>query len=444
MNATKKFIESWKPTTSYPEAKLTPKQVQEWNKTRAKFLWECPGFSHILYQMMAPTNHSDDRIIFTDVIPSIAATDGQYMLASPKGFLDELTLPQRVFVMGHEVLHGIFNHMGIAMHAQARNKVSYSDGTSLPYVDDIMQVAADLVINDILVESEIGEKPPKIYHMPKLIPHTMSVIDAYRILYKQSEQRGGGKPGEGVPGVSGQGFDQHLKPGTVDNKPAQTAQAERNDQEWKTAVQAAMASAAAQGKLPGALKHLFAELLQPQISWQEHIVAFFARKVGSGSWNFRRPDRRWISREEDPIYIPSRSGHSAECVVVGVDTSGSINSRTLDLFMGEMSGILEEIRPKRLVIMWCDAKVHRVDEAEDATDLMIIRAKGAPGRGGTSFVPVFKEIAKMGLTPDALVYLTDGMGKFPDQAPAYPVLWGNINKGKAYPFGTVVDIPKVA
>jgi predicted metal-dependent peptidase len=145
----------------------------------------------------------------------------------------------------------------------------------------------------------------------------------------------------------------------------------------------------------------------------------------------------------EPLYAPSRSGHGAGTIVVGVDTSGSIGSDEVDMFMAEMSGILDDVRPKRIVIMWCDAKVHRVDEVEDAGDLNVVRAKGAPGGGGTAFEPVFDEIDKMGLTPDALVYLTDGQGSFPQTAPTYPTIWGSIYPQSNYPFGDVVNIPKV-
>ena len=106
--------------------------------------------------------------------------------------------------------------------------------------------------------------------------------------------------------------------------------------------------------------------------------------------------------------------------------------------------LLDEVRPKRLIIIWCDAKVHRVDELEDASDLAGIKKKGAPGGGGTSFIPVFDEIADMGVTPDALLYLTDGHGPFPQHAPSYHVIWGSIDKKpEGYPFGDVVMIPKV-
>jgi predicted metal-dependent peptidase len=116
------------------------------------------------------------------------------------------------------------------------------------------------------------------------------------------------------------------------------------------------------------------------------------------------------------------------------------------MFFAEMAGILEDVKPKRMVVMWCDASVQRVDEVEEAADLNSLRKKGAPGGGGTLFTPVFDEIKKMGLdNVDALVYLTDGYGSFPKAAPEYAVIWGNISGDSVkYPFGDVVDIPMQA
>ena len=46
------------------------------------------------------------------------------------------------------------------------------------------------------------------------------------------------------------------------------------------------------------------------------------------------------------------------------------------------------------------------------------------GFGGTSFVPVFDWIrenkVKKGIDVSALIYLTDGMGTYPDETPDYP------------------------
>jgi predicted metal-dependent peptidase len=129
---------------------------------------------------------------------------------------------------------------------------------------------------------------------------------------------------------------------------------------------------------------------------------------------------------------------------VGADTSGSIGKKELDMFFAEVAGILEEVKPKRLFIMWCDAAVHDVDECEDASDLMRIRRKGVRGGGGTSFIPVFEEIAKRQLEPDALIYLTDLAGSFPNKPPKYDCIWGTIIPGSKAPFGDTVEVPKQA
>jgi predicted metal-dependent peptidase len=53
-------------------------------------------------------------------------------------------------------------------------------------------------------------------------------------------------------------------------------------------------------------------------------------------------------------------------------------------------------------------------------------------------------VHKLGFKPDALVYLTDGYGTFPNKEPEYSVLWGDISGGQVkYPFGEVVTIPQV-
>lgn len=147
-----------------------------------------------------------------------------------------------------------------------------------------------------------------------------------------------------------------------------------------------------------------------------------------------------MSATYSTVWVPKRSGHGCGDVVVAVDTSGSIGDKELNLFFGCMSGILADAKPKRLVVIWCDAKVHRVDEVEDAADLDALRHKGAPGNGGTDFRPPFIEVEKMGLTPDAFVYLTDMYGPFPAEAPSYPVIWAKLTDSEA-PFGEQIRLP---
>lgn len=412
--------------SKFTRVDLTPAQVRLWSDTRAALLWKCPAFTHVFYSMM-DTVGSEHVALFTPDVP-IAATDGDAVLLNPEEFF-KYNLNKRVFIVAHEILHAIFDHCALTRRLASNGKVVYPDGSSLPFDAMLMNVAEDYVINDMLIKSNVGEYDAKWLHDPKIATGEDSAIDAYRKVYRQGNGGGGG-------GQSG--FDEHLAPGSSSGKDPH--EAKRDEQKWKIAVEAGLAAARAQGKLPAGMELFFDKMLNPEVPWADKIAAFFARKVGSGSYDWRRADRRLVMRD---IYAPGRSGHGAGTVAVAIDTSGSIicDPTLLDRFMGELAGILEDVRPKRLMVLWIDAAVHAVDEVEEAGDIRHLKPKGG---GGTDFRPAFDWLGKENITPDALVYLTDGFGSFPQGAPEYPVLWGNITKNlpaNHYPFGEVVEVP---
>ena len=164
------------------------------------------------------------------------------------------------------------------------------------------------------------------------------------------------------------------------------------------------------------------------------------RKLGTGAYDWQKPDDEFIVRD---IFVPARSGFGAGTVIVGVDTSGSIGPREVDMFLSEVSGILSDVRPRELIVIWCDARINRVDDCHDAADLNNIRAKGAPGGGGTDFRPVFDWVAENDKKPDAVVYLTDGHGTLPDTKPQYETIWASVDR-KDFPWGDTVMVPKQA
>jgi predicted metal-dependent peptidase len=133
-------------------------------------------------------------------------------------------------------------------------------------------------------------------------------------------------------------------------------------------------------------------------------------------------------------------------VAIGYDTSGSCaNEATQRRFFTEMSAIVSDLNPDRLIVIWCDAKVQRVDDLEEPADLEALRAEineagGAPGGGGTNLVRIFEHIEEEGIEPDMLVVLTDMETPFPKAEPVYPTIWASIKTGKRAPFGELVEV----
>lgn len=409
--------------SKYTPVPLDANHDRLWRETRVALQWVCPAFTHVFYSLMDAGNGT--IAIFTREVP-IAATDGSSILLNPDTFF-KYTLMERVFICLHEIGHAIFDHCGQGHKFSKTGKVPLKSGKSIPYDGKLMNVATDLIINDMLIQSKCGKFNDKWLHDTKIATHKDSAIDAYAKIYR-----------EGKGGGGGEGFDEHLAPGEGQGKDPHDAP--RDEQEWKTTIAAGAAAAKAQGKLPAEMELFIDKLLNPEVDWTDKVQAFFARKVGGGSSNWRRADRRLVVRD---IYAPSRSGFGAGTVGVSIDTSGSIvaDKRLLDRFFSEMAGILEDLRPQRLLVLWIDAKVHAVDEIEEVSDLRTLKPKGG---GGTDFRPAFEWIEKNDIELDAMVYLTDGDGCFPKHAPPYPVLWGNITpryETGHYPFGDVVAVP---
>lgn len=428
---------------------LDPSQDKLWEETRTALLYRVPYWSHLLYTML---HHRGGKLvaIFTPEVP-IAATDGRNMLLNPTTFFDTKTysLANRVFACAHEVAHAMFGHCELLYLWRKRGFIAYPDGVKLQFNEELAQHSMDYFINAMLVESNTGTIHKNWLYDKAYVDSTVwGVVDIYRDRFKPS---GKPDPDTGVtPGGIGskpqpdQGvFDTLLKPGEADGKEPGQAAGERDDQAWKTAVAGAIAAAKAQGKLPENIKRMFEELVEPKVDWTDRIEALFARKIGTADTTWRSPDRRWIARPGDPIYFPSRTGYGAGTIVVGVDDSGSIGDEELTTFFSEMVGLLEQLQPQKIVVIWCASTVQRIDYVEDMDDLMALYRGGAPGTGGTDFRPVFDAIDDLDV-PDiaALVYLTDGWGTFPDGPPNYPVIWGSIDaKEGHYPFGEYVELP---
>lgn len=457
---------------------LKADEARKWDETMAACNWIGPGFIHVMYSMLVPRGRTM-AALFTEDMPWVAATDGYQLIFKPSRFF-QFPLMKRVFIVFHEIMHGIWDHCGAGYRARLRGTVTWNDIT-VPYIDEVANIIQDLIINDTLVESKMGEFDPDWLRDQTIATYQDSWVEVYVRLYKECEKqakrggkgRGGGSGGleeatkevakgkfapdprddgqgggtDGDPACPRQGqFDMHLSPGQGGKDGEELDQSdvvpERSEIEWQQAVAAGMAVAKAQGKLPSALQLVFGEVLQPAVSWKEHIRALLARRVGSGGYSWQKLDRRLIVRG---IGAPGRTGHGARLIIVGADNSGSIYSdpTLLGKWLGEVGGMMEELNPEEIILIWCDAEVHEVDEIDSPADIALVHKRGSTGGGGTSFVPVFEWIAEKGLKPDALVYLTDMMGTFPDEEPAYPVIWGSISDPERYkaPFGDLVFIP---
>lgn len=214
-------------------------------------------------------------------------------------------------------------------------------------------------------------------------------------------------------------------------QPGDPADAEANAAEWKVATIQAANAAKAQGKLPASMQVAVDAALGNKVNWRERLRRFVSvHSKNDYSWN--RPQRRMLPYG---YYLPSLHSESMGLLVPMIDTSGSVDDYTLNVFGSEIRAIKSAVRPIKLINIYCDARVNKVDEFGEHDQLTFRMV----GRGGTDFRPPFRYIEEHDLKPACAIYLTDGEGPFPATPPPYPVMWVMTGDVIA-PFGETVRI----
>lgn len=230
----------------------------------------------------------------------------------------------------------------------------------------------------------------------------------------------------------GHQFDEHMMP---DDETGPTKV------EYKRILASAKANAKAMGNMPAGLERVVDSLIEGVVEWNDKLRFQVSTKTGRDASNWNRPHRRlWY---QTGIYFPSRVSFDAGIIAIGYDSSGSIDMETEGAyFFGETGKVIEDANPEAVIIIPCDAKVYedRVEWMDSVEDVANYQARGTPGGGGTSFVPVFEYLEEEGIEPDCLIYLTDMMGMFPKVAPDYPVIWVSTAGIEVAPFGEVINV----
>ena len=339
--------------------------------------------------------------VWDETIPT-AATNGKRVAFNPS-FVDMLSDDELKFLVAHECFHPMLEH-NFRRHGRDPKK---------------WNVAADYVINKLLTDEKIGRMPAV-----GLLDHGIYTAGGgtsdgiYNILPDMPDDGSG-------PGDAGNSLDD------CEDGEGGAAEQAQQQAEWKVKVAQAAQAAKMMGKLSANLQRLVDEVLQPKVDWRDVLHRFLV-KARTDQRSFARFNRRFLSQG---MYLPSVSGEAMGELVFAVDCSGSIDQHTINQFAAEITKVKDDLLPELIHVIYFDSEVSHVETYAPSDDLNI----RPHGGGGTDFAPVFEKIDDLGITPVAIVFLTDlccdSFGNQPDA----PVLWVTTDPGTA-PFGEIVEM----
>jgi predicted metal-dependent peptidase len=331
---------------------------------------------------------------------STAATDGRKLYYNSE-FLKKMPAKQLEFLIGHEVLHCVYDHMG-------------RRGERDP---QLWNIADDYCVNQDLLDQRIGERIPVGLYEPKY--RGWSAEEVYDDLYKNADKididdlvdklldehlDGDGEDGEGKDG-------DEKKDGKGRPKLSEEERKQIRD-EIKEAVMSAAQTVGA-GNLPSGVKRLIKDLTAPQLNWRELLQQQIVSTI--------RNDYTWsrVSRKGWDIdaVLPGNDVEKEIDICVAIDASGSMSDAMLKDILSEVKGIMESYNSFKLHLWSFDTEVYNatVFTQENLDEIMEWEVGGG---GGTIFEANWEYMKEQDISPKKFVMFTDG----------YPGMgWGDEN-----------------
>ena len=397
-------------------------------RARVAMMIDAPFFGNIAMQL--------ELIKREGMVPPTMGTDGYRLFYHPK-FVSEITEEQLKGVVAHEVGHLVLLHL---TRRQSREQIRWN-------------VACDFAVNHLVLQlqgyDEKGreirfELPEGVLHNPNFadktsewiynqLPETQ-VIEVTLTLDSHEDWKNGNGNGKGKKGKDeseggkSSGDEGDEGDGDEDEKPADTL--EGLEQHIREMVAQSANQARMKGKLPGYLKELVDDTLQPKLDWKT-ILQDMIVSCAKSDFCMCPPNKKHLYRG---FILPGITGSEINIACV-IDTSGSISSQEMAEFLGEVKGICDAYEEYTIYLFTCDAEIHQRWEIRPFDNL----PKILEGRGGTDFREPLKEAESLPIT--TLVYLTDGYGTYPDKQPFYSVIWVSTTDYE-YPWGQVIRLPE--
>jgi predicted metal-dependent peptidase len=331
------------------------------------------------------------QLINADLWCSTAATDGLKFYYNSR-FIMMLKPKEVEFLVGHEVLHVVYDHMG-------------RRGNRDP---EIWNIADDYAVNADLKRHKVGEfikTVPCLYEQKydgkaaeEIYDDLMKNVQKISIddLLDQMIDDHMDDEGDGDGDQEGEGNKQGKRPSMSPEE------RERVRQEVKQAIINAASSAEA-GSLPLGVERLIKQHTNPVMPWRELIQTNLTSAIRT-DYSWMRPSRRgW---HMDAIMPGMNPGEEID-VVVAIDMSGSISNKQAQQFLGEIGGMMNSFDGYKVHVFCFDTETYNPKDFS-SENMDLIEEYEPMGGGGTDFDCIFQYLKDNAIDPKRLIVFTDG------------------------------------
>ena len=425
-------------TKGFKPVELSPEELAEMREevhdrvivARVGLLLRHPFFGNMATRM---------RVQNCDDWCPTAATDGRNLYYNTQ-FFNMLSNKQIEFVIAHEILHCVFDHLS---RREDRDAMVYN-------------IACDYLVNNLLVRDKIGERVDQIQIFQDFKYDNWSSEDVYddikdkhddeelealgQLLDEHIDWEKDADDGEGTnaPGAG----DKEGK-GKGKGRPTYSKDELKKIRDEIKESMITSAQSAGAGNTPGEISRMIKELTEPKMNWRELLRQQIQSTIKS-DFTFSRPSRKgWHTG----AILPGMNFQDTIDICIGIDMSGSIGDIQAQDFLGEVKGIMDEYQDYKIKL-WCfDTRVYNEQDfsADGGTDLAEYDIQGG---GGTDFDANWLYMKEHDIQPKKFIMFTDGypFGSWGDEdyCDTIFVIHSHRDKNLQAPFGMTAHYEEYA
>lgn len=341
------------------------------------------------------------QLINADDWCSTAATDGLKFYYNSR-FIMMLKPKEVIFLVAHEVLHVVYDHMG-------------RRGDRDP---QLFNIANDYAVNADLKKHKVGEFITTVdcLYEPKYedwasekiyddLMKNIQKISIDQLIDKMIDDHLDGD-GDGDEDQDGDGGDQESKSGDKEGKAKRPKLSEAEREQMRKEIRDAILNAAQQagaGELPAGVERMIKDLTDPVMNWRELIQTSLTSAIKS-DYTWMRPSRR--SWHMDAVMPGTNPGEEID-VDIYIDLSGSISNKQGMAFLSEVMGMMDMFDGYRVHVSCFDTQVYNTQEF-NSDNMDTVEDYQLKGGGGTDFDCIFNDLKEQGRVPNKLIVFTDG------------------------------------
>ena len=362
------------------------------------------------------------KLVNADEWCGTAATDGRHFYYNARFIM--LLKPKEVeFLVGHEVLHVVYDHMG---------RIGDRDPS-------IFNIANDYAVNADLKRHRVGEfikTVPCLFEAKydgwaseAIYDDLMKNVKRINIddLVNQMIDDHMDDAGEGEGEGEGENEGKKGKRPTL----TETEREEIRKEVKQSILNAAQGAEA--GSVPKGVERMIKDMTESIMPWNDLIQTNITSTIKS-DFSWLRPSRRgW---HMDAIMPGMTPGEEID-VTVMVDMSGSISNAQGKAFISEVAGMMDAFDGYKINIACFDTEVYNY-QTFTSENMDSIEEYELAGGGGTDFDCIFNYLKEENKNPNQLIVFTDGYpgGSWgdPDYCDTTWIIHGDPNPNP--PFGT--------